>query len=99
MSDETKNAPMLIDLPVVEQGADIRVDSVEDEKLALHGMKAWRSLDDLKQTDEFLHLNAGEFAPGAMNGLNTSADPTSGSRRDFMKILAASTAPQLGLKR
>ena len=81
MAHEQKTEQMLIDLPVVQESNGQSPSTVDH-----HGLKAWRSIDDLNSTTEFEALNAGEFAPRA------TEDPTAGSRRDFMKIMGASMA-------
>ncbi len=67
----------MIELPIVDSNA---VQS-EDQKL-----KYWRSMSDLKQDPDMLHVSQPEFMPGVDEA------PSGTSRRHFMQLMGASMA-------
>ncbi len=70
---------MLHELKVLEN-SDLPAEEV------FGGVKAWRSLDHKRDSEDFSTVNKGEFRDGALE------EPKAETRRDFMKIMGASMA-------
>ena len=67
----------MIELPIVDADANQQ----DDQKL-----KYWRSVSDLKQDPEMLHIARPEFMPGV------DEPPAGASRRQFLQLMGASMA-------